>query len=100
MKTHAALFCALCLALASGCGDQVDTEESNGSCPSPPQVLTGTTPNGGECEDDADCLPICCPCPGLSPDEYLAAECLNGKCSSDATTCNDTDENSGLCSAG
>ncbi|HUB09709.1 MAG TPA: hypothetical protein VMB50_22075 [Myxococcales bacterium] len=73
-----------------------DTEQSNGSCPSPAMQLVGTTPAGGSCDTYKDCLPVCCNCPNNDGSEYLLAWCVEKTCKTTQADCPD-DPGSSLC---
>lgn len=55
-------------------------EQINGSCPSQPSQLTGTKSDGQSCESYTDCAATCCAC-AKGGNHWLAAACVNGKCS-------------------
>jgi hypothetical protein len=93
MKLLAAMLSAICLFTTSGCCENdgnIEVEESNGSCPSSPEVLVGHTPNGSSCRGYEDCEPVCCSCPDNSGDQYLIANC------NDQDICNSTQGTCGI----
>jgi hypothetical protein len=71
-----------------GAGKSSGGEQSNGSCPSSPHVLTGTKSNGSACQSYDECAPSCCSCPS-GGGQWLAAECSSDTCSQESA-CSDT----------
>jgi hypothetical protein len=100
MKAVVGALFVVCAFVVFGCSGSKDTgsgtEQANDICPSPPQHLTGTVPNGSPCSTFADCVPVCCGCPSSTSAQYLFAECHQGKCNSDTDSCLDADT-TGLC---
>ena len=62
-----------------------ETAPSGSACPTP-QVLKGTVPASGACQQASDCAPSCCSCVGGAK-SALAALCDNGTCASAGDTC-------------
>ena len=61
-------------------------EQANGTCPTQPRKLLGTSAAQSSCGTFAECAPSCCGCPsGL--DSWLAAACIDGRCADRATVC-------------
>ena len=69
----------------------------DGLCPSSPQQLKGTKPEGAACEDALECMPSCCSCSGANAKNWLAVSCRDGKCASAAVACFDTKNDPVLC---
>ncbi len=63
------------------------TDQSNGTCPSVPDSLTGTAPPGASCTLATQCAPVCCTCANGSPSQFLAAACVNEACAADGSVC-------------
>jgi hypothetical protein len=61
--------------------EQTQAEE----CPTSPMMLTGTVGYGGSCSQAKDCAPYCCTCPAGGGAD--AAQCSNGTCLDQQTTC-------------
>jgi len=73
------------------------TEQVNGACPARPERLDGTASAGEACTKASDCEPSCCSCDEGSG-EWLAAACLDGKCTSASKACSRTKKEE-LCEA-
>jgi hypothetical protein len=80
---------AACASDDGGSGSNLtSTEQVNNSCPSDPAILTGTVAVGGSCTAAEDCAPTCCSCQDGS--QYLAVNCVDGKCAGASDACPNT----------
>lgn len=91
--TRISVMFAVLSAVAACAGDDggsslTSTEQVNNACPAQPAVLTGTVAVGGSCTAAEDCAPTCCSCQDGS--QYLAANCVDGKCAGSSTACPNT----------
>ena len=70
-------------------GDVI-SEQVDGTCPSPPAALRGTTPAGSACTEGADCAPTCCSCNNGTNRKWLAVHCSSKVCAGVDQACADT----------
>ncbi len=68
---------------------ETGVEQVNGACPSRPKRLDGTAAPGDACTSASDCEPTCCSC-DEGTNEWLAAACVEGKCTSASKACSKT----------
>jgi hypothetical protein len=61
-------------------------ESVNGGCTSMPAELNGSTPAGGACTANTDCVASCCAC-STGSQSALLAWCAFGKCASADEAC-------------